>query len=75
MVTISPVGPERVRVDGWLDPKGTAAVELRTVEETFIASADNQGRFVFADVPRGFGQFIIRPGEGRTAVITPSIQL
>jgi hypothetical protein len=78
MVTITPSGADRVRIDGWVDPGAGVQVELRLPEQTQQTVADDDGRFVFADVPRGFAQFVLRrpdPGGRRRAVITPSIEL
>ncbi|MDT4927672.1 MAG: hypothetical protein QOF92_539 [Pseudonocardiales bacterium] len=77
MVTITPAGADRVRIDGWAAPGGGVTVELRIVDETLTVTADADGRFVFEDVPHGLAQFIVRPpeGAGHPAVITPSIEL
>jgi hypothetical protein len=77
MVTISPSGADRVRIDGWVAPGAGVQVELRPTGETRSVTADDDGRFVFADVPRGLAQFVLRPAAGRAqpAVITPSIEL
>jgi hypothetical protein len=78
MVTITPSGADRVRIDGWVDPGAGVQVELRLPEQTQQTVADSDGRFVFADVPRGFAQFVLRrpdPGGRQRAVITPSIEL
>jgi hypothetical protein len=77
MVTITPSGPDRVRIDGWVAPGGGVAVELRVVGDALHVVADADGRFVFDDVPRGLAQFVLRPPDPRThpAVITPSIEL
>jgi hypothetical protein len=77
MVTITPSGPDRVRLDGWVAPGGGVAVELRVVGGALHAVADADGRFVFDDVPRGLAQFVLRPPDpgAHPAVITPSIEL
>jgi hypothetical protein len=77
MVTITPTGADRVRIDGWLDPGGDVQIELRLPEHTLSSVADEDGRFVFADVPRGFAQFVLRRQNvpGQRVVITPSIEL
>ena len=77
MVTITGLSADRVRIDGWVVPGPRAAVQLRTSAGDHETEADADGRFVFADVPRGFGQFVIRPpGAAATPpVITPSIEL
>lgn len=77
MVTITSMGADRVRVDGWAAPGGGVTVELRIVDRTLTVTADADGRFVFEDVPHGLAQFIVRPPEGvsHPPVITPSIEL
>lgn len=77
MVTIAPAGGEVVRIDGWIAPDGGGAtVELRTADGTRTATADGDGRFVLADVPRGLAQFVVRAaGSGARSVVTPSIEL
>ncbi len=77
MVTISPAGPDQVRIDGWVAPGGGVSVELRLVGNRLQATADADGRFVFDDVPRGLAQFVLRPPNGvsHPPVITPSLDL
>ena len=77
MVTIAPDGPDRVRIDGWIAPGGNVAVELRTEDGRRQVVADDDGRFVFTDVPHGLAQFVLRaPGDPAPApVVTPSIEL
>jgi hypothetical protein len=75
-VTITPVAGDRARIDGWIEPGAGVEVELRTAEQTFSVTADEDGRFVFEDVPRGFAQFVLRrPGSGAAPVVTPSIDI
>jgi hypothetical protein len=77
MVTITPTSADHVRLDGWAAPGGGVEVELRLVGDTLSTTADANGRFVFADVPRGFAQFLLRPptGSAQSTVVTPSIEL
>jgi hypothetical protein len=76
MITVTPLVGDRVRVDGWISPGAGVAVELRTVDETFETTADEDGRFVFEDVPRGLAQFVLRPPNGVGGpVVTPSIEI
>jgi hypothetical protein len=76
MVTITPTAGDRVRVDGWLAPGANAAVELRQPAGDRHVQADEDGRFVFDDVPRGLTQFVIRPlAHEARPVVTPSIEL
>lgn len=77
MVMITPTGADRVRIDGWVDSGAGIDVELRLPAESLHAVADDDGRFVFDDVPRGLAQFVLRRdgSAGRRAVFTPSIEL
>jgi hypothetical protein len=76
MVTITPLSPDRVRIDGWVAPGGGVSVELRLDEETLATTCDADGRFVFDEVPRGLAQFVLRsPAPDQAPVLTPSVQL
>jgi len=75
MVTITPGAADRVRVDGWVVPGQGVDVELRIVGTSLTTTADDNGRFVFDDVPRGLAQFVLRPPAGSSPVVTPSIEL
>ena len=77
MVTITPTSADRARIDGWSAPGGGYAISLRTEFGTSETVADEDGRFVFADVARGLAQFVLRPptGSSQPAVVTPSLQL
>ena len=70
MVTIAPSTTGRSRVDGWLTC-GQADVECRIATgEVLTVHADEDGRFVLPDVPRGGAQLIVRTSNDRP-VITP----
>lgn len=80
MITISPAGADRVRIDGWVADAadgGGIVVELRTVQSRLQTQADEDGRFVFEDVPRGMAQFVLRPPaeSGLPPVVTPAIEI
>ena len=77
MITVSALSAERVRIDGWIAPGGAVRVELRRPDGSEHATADADGRFVFADVPRGLAQLVLRPpgGDEQRPVITPSVEL
>lgn len=77
MITITPAGPDVVRLDGWVAPGGGVVVELRTIDGRHSAAADANGRFVFDDVPHGLAQFLLQPPRPELGqpVITPSIEL
>lgn len=76
MITVTPTPGDRVRVDGWIAPGGRLVVELRAQSETRQTASDEDGRFVFEDVPRGLAQFVLRtPGEDGSLVVTPAIEI
>ncbi|MDN5860047.1 MAG: hypothetical protein L0H84_15635 [Pseudonocardia sp.] len=80
MVTPTPAGPGRFRMDGWAAPGAGLPVELRTATGSMHATADETGRFEFVDVPAGRLQFVFHPGEGSAAalqvpVVTPAVEL
>jgi hypothetical protein len=77
MVTITPLSVDTARVDGWIAPGGSIEVELRSPTGSQTVTADEDGRFVFAEVPRGLAQFVLRPAQGTdgTPVVTPSVEL
>lgn len=77
MITATPVGPDRVRVDGWAADGADVLIELRTVAGPQHGVADADGRFVFEDVPRGMTQFVVRRPEGSImpTVVTPSMEI
>ena len=75
-ITVSHDGPDRVRIDGWIAPSGAAAVELHQGSGQQETTADEDGRFVFIDIPHGLTRFMIRPtdGDGRP-VATPAVEI
>jgi hypothetical protein len=77
MITVAPGSGDRVRIDGWISPDGGMAVELRSRTETRHTVADEDGRFVFDDVPHGLAQFVVRRTDDDTArpVVTPAIEI
>ena len=77
MVTFTPVSADRTRIDGWAAPGAGYTIALRTEFGTSETVADEDGRFVFADVARGLAQFVLRPPAGSThpVVVTPSLEL
>jgi hypothetical protein len=77
MITITPSGADRVRIDGWVTDGAGIAVELRTVGARLQTQADEDGRFVFEEVPRGMAQFVLRRPEesGLPPVITPALEI
>ena len=78
MVTVSRVGPGRLRLDGWLAPPEAFRVHLRMqsgADHELVA--DEQGRFSFERLDDGFGQLSFRPvgdEDAANAVVTPLVQ-
>jgi len=85
MLTVSPDGRaadggELCRLDGWIAPAAALRVEVRAGEETYLALADEDGRFSVTAVPAGMVQLRIEPTEGAAValtrpVVTPAVQL
>jgi hypothetical protein len=77
MVTISPAGPDRVRIDGWCAPGGNVSVELRQGATSMHTEADSDGRFVFDEVPHGMTRFVVRAPEpaAHPPVLTPAVEI
>jgi hypothetical protein len=70
-----------VRIDGWLAPPQLREIEMQTAAETLSAASDEQGRFAFADVPRGTARLVVvgaaarDQGGGAPSVVTPALVL
>jgi hypothetical protein len=69
-----------VRIDGWLAPPQSCRVELRTGKRVLSTGADEEGRFVLDEIPRGLAQLVVRRCESMTAgaehsILTPAIVL
>lgn len=82
MVTPRPSSAQELRLDGWIGPEGTYAVELRSPLGTRRASSDETGRFVLEGIPHNeMFQLIIRPDEALqreglpAVVVTPAVRL
>ena len=88
MITVTVLDPRTVRLDGWLTTGGSSVeVQVRPVDGSgptvsLHASADDDGRFTFAEVSRGMAQFVFRgagdPSGGATTqrpVITPHVEI
>jgi hypothetical protein len=65
------------RIDGWLVPAGEHGVEIRVAEHGSMSTvADEGGRFVLEEVPRGNTQIVISvAGFGHRTVVTPAVVL
>ena len=77
MVSLAP-GATGHRFDGWLVPGGPHEIEVRVEgHESSTTTADQGGRFVLADVPKGFTQIVVRladpVGQRQRTVVTPTI--
>ena len=79
MITVTHVGPDRVRVDGWVAPAQGLPVRLRMQQGRLETLANAAGRFSFDDLPDGFVQLSFHPATGGdgggSAVVTPSFEL
>ena len=76
MVNVTRTG-ERQRIDGWLVPAGEHGVEVRVADHgSTKTTADEGGRFVLTEVPRGTTQILVRlnADQPRT-VATPTVVL
>jgi hypothetical protein len=76
MVNVTRTG-ERQRIDGWLVPAGAHGVEVRVAEHgSSTTTADEGGRFVLTEVPRGTTQLLVRiNAEQSRTVVTPTVDL
>jgi hypothetical protein len=76
MVNVTRTG-ERQRIDGWLVPAGAHGVEVRVAEHgSTTTTADEGGRFVLTEVPRGTTQLLVRMhAEQSRTVVTPTVDL
>ena len=76
MVNVTRTG-ESHRIDGWLVPAGEHAVEVRVADHgSTTTTADEGGRFVLTEVPRGTTQILVRLCGGRArTVVTPTVVL
>lgn len=76
MVNVTRTG-ERHRIDGWLVPAGEHDVEVRVADHgSANTTADEGGRFVLTEVPRGTTQILVRMNADRPrTVVTPTVDL
>jgi len=76
MVNVTRMG-ERQRIDGWLVPAGAHGVEVRVADHgSTSTTADEGGRFVLTEVPRGTTQLLVRmDAEQSRTVVTPTVDL
>jgi hypothetical protein len=70
-----------VRIDGWLAPPQPREIELQASAETLSVASDEQGRFAFAEVPRGSARLVVAGAAAREqggrgpSVVTPALDL
>jgi len=76
MVNVTRTG-EHHRIDGWLVPAGTHGIEVRVADHgSANTTADEGGRFVLTEVPRGTIQLLVRMNNGTSrTVVTPTVDL
>lgn len=76
MVNVTRTG-EHQRIDGWLVPAGAHGVEVRVADHgSTTTTADEGGRFVLTEVPRGTTQLLVRMNaESSRTVVTPTVDL
>jgi hypothetical protein len=77
MVSLAPAVTGH-RFDGWLVPGGPHTIEVRVEgHEASTTTADQGGRFMLADVPKGFTQIVVHMaapvGQRQRTVVTPTI--
>jgi len=77
MIAISPDGPDRIRIDGWIAPAAEASVELHQGTLRRQVAADADGRFVFEDVAHGLVRFVVSPADPgqHPPVMTPAVEI
>jgi hypothetical protein len=80
MVTVTQEGRDNFRLDGWLAPAAALQIELRRADGSLTTVADDDGRFVFDEVPPGLAQLVLHPTpnsavELRRDVVAPAVQL
>jgi len=77
MINLTRIGRNH-RIDGWLVPAGRHGVEVRVAEHGSTSTvADEGGRFVLDEVPRGTTQIVISVGGtgSHRTVVTPAVVL
>jgi hypothetical protein len=64
-LTIRIVGltDDTVRVDGWVAPPSAYRIVLRTAQGEVRGLADDDGRFVFDELPTGLAQLVVRRAD------------
>ena len=79
MITISVVDAQTLRLDGWSAPPSPISIEIRVGDAELHGESDEDGRFVFEQVPHGLARLVFRGPAGgtdrRRSVVTPTIAL
>lgn len=80
MIAVSDRNDGMVRVDGWSTPGRGLDAELRAGALTLTTTCDDDGRFVFDEVPSGMVQLTLAPNDDSdpailVPVVTPAIQV
>lgn len=73
MITLSPDGPGRVRVDGWVAPAGRYLVGVERSEGTSTVETDEDGGFVLERVDTGPASLALRRADGTGPTITTPV--
>ena len=73
-------GRRRRRIDGWISPSAALRVHLHGADGVLEETADEDGRFAFADVSGGLVHFTVEPTAGAAVhldhpVATPAIAI
>jgi len=73
-------GRQRRRIDGWISPSAAMRVHLHGADGVLEETADEDGRFAFADVSGGLVHFTVEPTAGAAVqlnhpVATPAIAI
>lgn len=78
MVTLSPTGGGRVRIDGWVSPLGQRRVDVRMQGSQEQVATDESGRFAVDDLRESFVQLVFHALNGEDQdelVVTPLFKL
>ncbi|HEU5486780.1 MAG TPA: hypothetical protein VFU98_17885 [Microlunatus sp.] len=78
LITISRQPDASIRVDGWAVPGAGLGVEVLLALGSRNTEADDDGRFVFDDLPAGPAKFVLHATDADGAastVVSPTIEL